>query len=261
VRTVHAARHAAWAWSALTCIALSCLLLAACSARRLPATGPSASPPAEEIRVVACPTSYGLTQHPLPEYPATLQAALPARTARQVAYYTNSTRSVEPILAPAGWACSASIGADGSTSITVFPRGSSVTSSQQVTAHDDSACQGCIYFSACPLVPHVSADLHETYPGCTMHPARETVTFLSGSPAVTTAGSDIIAYTDPPGVKGDGTASGGPNYARGILLFSWGAVPGQGDRASAMTCTLPATRLRLCQAALTSFRQQNWPQG
>ena len=59
------------------------------------------------------------------------------------------------------------MGADGSLGIEIYPNVEfSATSPEEVDAHDDAACEGCMYADACPLIPHVAAELHYTVLPC-----------------------------------------------------------------------------------------------
>lgn len=212
------------------------------------------------LPVVACPSSYGLTQPPT-RFPASQAITLPASQASQLSYYSDQARSVRPVLGPRGWRCTAIVGADGGLEISVFPPGGSASGSELVEAGDDSACVGCIYDDACPLVPHVAAELGmgATAPPCeSPQPARQDETWLSGSPAQAPSGNDAVSITDPPGVKGYAASSGGRYLATAVLLYSWPS-PGTGNPSAAIdNCTLPPAKADLCTTILITFRQQHW---
>lgn len=218
----------------------------------------SASASATVIPVVACQTASGQLTTPSSRYPATAALAVPPSVGSRLAYYSDSARSIQPIAGPRGWSCSVVIGGDGSVAISVFPPGRSTDSPEQVDAASPT-CVACIYGTACPLVPHVAAEIHYILPPspCS-RPAQETVTWLAGSPAQTSSGYDAVGFVDPPGIKGDGQPSGGAYYARGVLLYAWGGPARVGYGASILTCTLPGSDSDLCAAILTAFRQQRW---
>ena len=222
------------------------------------ATARPAAASTTTIPVVACQTGSGQLSTPSPRYRTTAAITVPPSVGTRLAYYTDSARSIQPIAGPRGWSCSVTIGGDGSTFISIFPPGQSSASQEQVDAASPT-CVGCIYGTACPLVPHVAAEVHYILPPlpCS-RPAREAVTWLAGSPAQTSSGYDAVGFVDPPGVKGDGQPSGGAYYARGVLLYAWGGPPRTGYGASLMTCALPASDGGLCTAILTVFRQQRW---
>ena len=219
----------------------------------------SASASSTVIPVVACQTGSGslFPTASSPRYPATATIAVPPSLGNRLAYYSDSARSLQPIVGPRGWSCSVGVGGDGSTGIGIFPPGGSSDSPEQVDAGSPSAVSS-IYGTACPLVPHVAAEIPIIVPSSCSRPAQEAVTWYSGSPAQTSAGHDAVGFVDPPGIKGDGDPSGGAYYARGMLLYAWGGAPRVGYGASLMTCTLPGSDSDLCAAILTAFRQQSW---
>jgi hypothetical protein len=222
---------------------------------------------ADVVPVVECPSVYGIAATPASKYPSTIAVSLPASVAEQLSYYSDSTRSVLPILAPRGWDCSVGVGADGQVGIGVFPQSPPASfpssfehsSVQGVIAHSDSACQGCISETACPLVPSAVEGTFSTYSPCPYsRPPNEEVRWALGSPS-TPLGLytyDVVYFTDPPGVAGDGAPSGGPLTARGVLLFSNG--PDTYPAASIETCTLPSNLAGLCTPILNDFSNREW---
>jgi hypothetical protein len=199
--------------------------------------------------------------NPPTRFPATQTITLPASEAGQLSYYSDQERFVRPILGPRGWACSAAVGTDGSLGISIFPSGGSASGPELVEAHNDSACVGCIYGDACPVVPHVATELGmgAIEPPCgPAQPARQVETWLAGSSAQTPSGNDIVSITDPPGVKGYAAASGGQYQASAVLLYSWSS-PGAGNaNGSTANCTLPPAEAGLCTTILTTFWQEHW---
>jgi pimeloyl-ACP methyl ester carboxylesterase len=212
------------------------------------------------VPVLACPTSYGVQGTPKARYPATETVALSSDLGSQLAYYSDAARSVQPILGPRGWACSAEIGADGSLGIAVYPRSAAANSPAEVDAHNDSACVGCMYSDACQLIPNVAAELHFPNVPCpAATPPQQALTWIAGSPNMSNSGTDVVGFVDPPHVKGFAAPSGGPYTARGLMLYSWGQPPPPGiSNVSVINCTLPSSDSQLCTAILTAFRQQNW---
>jgi hypothetical protein len=220
--------------------------------------------PSSVVPVVACPTSYGVGgAHPASS-PAAKSAPVSRDLGNVLAYYTDMTRSLRPILGPRGWVCSAGVGADGGWGITIYPKGGSANGPTGVEA-GSSSCFGCVYSTVCPLIPHVAAEIHFPQPHCrASRPRRQVLTWIRGSPGFSVSGNDVVRIVDPPGVKGYVARSGGPYYATGILLYSWGqpvpyfGYPGAsgGGGASTISCTLPNAEAKLCTAILTAFRQQ-----
>jgi len=213
------------------------------------------------LTVVACPTTYGIAQARSPIVPERLAVSLPVQVAGELTFYSDKSRSIEPILGPKGWHCTAIVGADGSTAVSIAPPAERLplrpTASLGVTAYSLSACQGCVYGLVCPFVPGAGQELG--YAGvlpCTSAPRREAIDFLKGSPTnQTTPINDEIAFEDPAGVHGDGTPSGGVNAANGVVLYSFSprSSGGEGGMASVETCTLPRREHAVCTAILDEF--------
>ena len=216
------------------------------------------------LPVVECPSVYGAGPAPPSKYPSSIAVSLPGPVAKQLSYYSDSTRSVLPILAPSGWNCSAGVGADGSVGVDVFPSGTSNKSSsfarsdaQGVYAHAIPGCQGCISETACPLVPAAVEGSLSLYSPCPYkRPRAEEVRWAMGSPNTPASDYtyDVVYFTDPPGVAGDGDPSGGPFTARGVLLFTNG--PDIFTSASIETCTLPTHLAGLCTPILKDFSKR-----
>jgi hypothetical protein len=59
----------------------------------------------------------------------------------------------------------------------------------------------------------------------------------------------LVAFLDPPGVKGDGDPSGGPWPANGVMIYN----PGAPNGSYLETCTGPASLTPTCTAALNAF--------
>ncbi len=218
------------------------------------------------LRVKDCPSSYGLSGTPATGYPTSIKVTLPAGVANEVSFYSDSARSVQPILGPKQWGCSVSVGADGSTIVTIFPPGISdpisgtstasgtPANAQLVTAYSPSACQGCIADLVCSVFPGAMQQLGYAGQPCPSLPPGEIDTFSSGSAA---AGFGTVGFTDPPGVKGTGSGSGGTYPAIGTLRF--GTSTGSNEASAAvLTCILPASDGAICQAVNQDFVSQNW---
>ncbi len=214
---------------------------------------------AATLPVRSCRSSYGFTPQPPARPYQTIRASVPAGDVGRLSAFSDSVRSLLPIVAPRGWGCAAEVGADGSTVVTAYPPGGSASGLATVSAYDASLCQSCIYFAMCPYVPKaVTAFAADGYGACSpTRPPRQTETWLSGSPHTR---SGVLEFTDPAGAGG----SGKPYPTIGLLLYRLPGRPGTPfglDRASTITCTVPAVDRSLCTAVLDEFRQQNWPDG
>jgi hypothetical protein len=203
------------------------------------------------VPVVACPTTYGgAAPKGLPVLPRTMSTSLGLAIASALAYYSNAQRSLAPVLGPRGWSCQVQVGADGTTSIDVYPHGLGAkpagTGSPDVRAQSGSTCQGCVYGLVCALVPYAGAQLGFSMLPCPPRRHDEVVTWLSGSahdakPPV----HDVVAFEQP-----------GPDPTNGALLYDYRSS--QGGFASEATCTLPASEHDLCSAVLNDFVRSHW---
>jgi len=89
------------------------------------------------LPVTVVPTSYGVGSGSPP--PATVTLTLPAADqGRLGAYFVGVV-----VLAPAGWAGSAAVGADGSIRAALYPPGGSASAGPRELVQEDSACQAC----------------------------------------------------------------------------------------------------------------------
>ncbi len=226
---------------------------------------------AVSLPVKECPTTQGIQSTSSSAVPPTITVSLPSSLAKSVAYYSDSTRSIAPIMAPAGWSCSVMEAVDGGITLSVFPHSETATFARQtsspqpfatskaiaVVADSGGACQGCVLDIACPLISYVGTQTGETTPCPNTQPTGEVVKWLNGSPTMGSASvaNDTVSFEDPPGVAGEGVPSGGPYPANGVFRYSYA---GDGS-ASVVTCTLPASQHDLCKAILNDSNTRNWP--
>ena len=227
---------------------------------------------AVSLPVVECPTTQGIQGTSPSTFPSSIAVTLPRATAKMLAYYSDSTRSISPIMAPAGWSCSALEAVDGGITLSVFPSSEAADFASRSTspgpfaaskdvaviAYFTGACQGCVFDASCPLIPYVGSQTGQDSPCPAAAPAGEVIKWLNGSPTDSGAGSvqDLVSFVDPPGVAGDGVPSGGTNPASGLLSYS--TASGE-PNASLITCTLPSAQKEQCAAILSDFSTRNWP--
>jgi hypothetical protein len=182
--------------------------------------------------------------------PTPIPVDLPGNVAGQVSYYTTQTDSVPPILGPQGWSCDATVGADGSTGIHVYPPGSPPPASGSlgqpgIQAVSDSACQGCVFGTVCRFIPAAGQQLSYATMTCPAAPAAETVDWIKGSPAGSTPISDVIGFADP----------ANPNPINAVVLYD---NSGNFGSAAEDTCALPPSEHVLCTAILNDFVSHAW---
>jgi hypothetical protein len=220
-----------------------------------PAGSSSATPTL--LTVVACPSSYGVNGARTSLYPAAISMVLGAGNDDKFALYSDSYRSIQPVLGPQGWDCSITVATDGGLLVAVFPPGQSAHGSDLVSAYSEPACTGCIYDDVCPLVPYAAKVMNYTYLPCDSSrvPGQE-VTWLTGPRTYASRGADIIGFTDPPGVHGYGSGSGGHYPAHGILRFSWNRTGN--PSMSVITCTVAPVYESACPVILDLAAKQMW---
>ncbi|HTT91231.1 MAG TPA: hypothetical protein VMF65_16875 [Acidimicrobiales bacterium] len=231
----------------VTAVAALAFLLSGVASAQAPVT--------VRLPLVECVTATGTTVGPKP-MPATKVVNVPSQLVNKMAVYSDDQGDLY-LLAPLGWACQASLGADGNDSIAVYPPGEVGTSqfalghnwpksAQAVTGDLLPSCYACFVGQACTFFPAAEHDLVQDYGqqlSCTPLPSGQDVSRLSSS---------VIAFEDPANVLGTGEPSGGVYPASGVVTFK-DRVP-SGAYGSAMeTCTLPKTEHLMCNAAVQAF--------
>lgn len=202
------------------------------------------------VGVVACPTAYGAGRPAPRPTPGPIPVDLPGSTASELSFYSIDTYGDPPILAPQGWQCDALVGADGSTTINVYPPGGSrpptgTIGRPAVVAHSDSACQGCVYGTVCRFVPGAGAQLGYTTMNCPAAPTGESTYWIKGSAQASPPISDLIGFEDP----------ANPDPTDGVVLYDYSSQQGA---ASEDDCTLPSSEHALCTAILNNFTADAW---
>ncbi len=211
------------------------------------ASGPihvAASPPAMStvtLPVVGC-LSAGAGDGPGPT-PAEQAwfATLPVDQGAAFAFYGVGETLV---LAPRGWTCAAVEGADGASWITI----SDPSDPHAVVEADGAAAWSSVVAAACPFFPAAATIARQQgnpdWLSCTV-PAGERVRRLD---------AQDVEFTDPAGIAGTGTLSGGPNAVVGIVHYE--NDRGGSPVASTLSCALPADREALCGPILDEFVQR-----
>lgn len=207
------------------------------------------------LPLVECVTGTGTGSAPKP-LPPTKAMSVPGSMSGRLAAYTDDQGELY-LVAPLGWACQASVGADGNDSIAVYPPGEVGTSefalghtwpksAQAVTGDLLPACYACFVGQACRFFPAAEHDLVRVYGSqlsCSRIPTGEGVSRVSPT---------VVAFADPPGVAGTGEPSGGEYPAVGVVTFKQGS--GTVTYGSATeTCTLPKSDRAECTAVIDAF--------
>jgi serine/threonine-protein kinase len=217
----------------------------------VPTTTTTAITTDQVLPVVSCPTTYAGGQTPV-ALPPTESASLPSGIGTSYQYYWLSDADLH-VLAPAGWTCSGTQGADGGASMAVVPPSEPATTDPTaandpiaISASSTGGCQGCAYGAVCPYFSSANTyfPFYAQSPGCSRSiPNGESSGLLN---------QEVAYFEDPPGVSGSGTPSGGGNPANGIIVF---LAPNPGNEASvySSSCTLPQSEHAECTAVLNSF--------
>jgi hypothetical protein len=202
------------------------------------------------LPLTVCKTSVGASSDTPANLPTTVRVELARGSLTDLGLYSDNEGVIE-VLAPAGWNCSALIGADGSSSVQVSPPGQSTiagdslngSSAELVTASQTSACVGCRESLACPLFVDAANDYTQTFQQTcpTTKPSSESVTEVT---------SHVVEFTDPPGVVGDASPSGGAYPAQGVMTYYDDLMS---DGSWTETCVLPPTESSICTAAIGDF--------
>ncbi len=206
------------------------------------------------LPVVACPTTYAVGLPPVSKsLPSTVQARVPARLASQLSVYADDA-SVMGLLAPRGWDCTASFGADGSSEESVTPHGEALPQGdalpigshvEAIVGTQNGGCEGCAASQACPFFS--SAERADPF-DCTNSnpPSEEEVTRLA---------PNIVGFEDPVGFAGNADPSGGAYPANAVMTYTHDPAGSSGDFWSSWfeTCTLPTSQHMLCTAVLDDF--------
>jgi hypothetical protein len=188
------------------------------------------------LPVTACATSMGADEAP-PSPPATTEVTVVASLAGRVGVYGDG---YDLVMGPAGWSCDAQIGADGSTSLRIWSPGDA---DAQVITETNGGCYGCALILACSTFAAASEEYAIEFGLCdAQRPPEEQVLAET---------AELIAFTDPPGIAGTGTGSGGPHEARGLV---WYSNDGGTAYASKATCTLAPADGELCGPVLDFVR-------
>jgi hypothetical protein len=207
------------------------------------------------LPLVACPTSVAVATPPSSvPLPASVAVTIPRSLVNDLAAYTDRSHLMV-LLAPKGWACVATYGADGSGGIVVHPGSESAPTSswgagwhlprgshnEGVTATQTGGSSAQAAAQACSLFPNAASTFRAAFGrSCPEGSTHQTSYRQSRT---------IISFYDPPGVQGIGIPSGGAYPANGLLTYAAPSVPG----SYLATCTLPTASGTLCRSVLGAF--------
>jgi hypothetical protein len=219
------------------------------AARRSAPTAPALS----VLPVVSCPTIYGagtgsgpFVAHQLPS----------TANVRGLSFYSNGLITV---LGPAGWSCAALVAADGGQKLDVYAPGSPDYSetlapkgASLIEVDADYTGHGPGAEVVCALFPHSAAATSVTQNSlsCPVPSGQVTVPLTS----------DVMKFTDPPGVTGSGAGSGGVLTSTGAAVYpQLLSASNVSVNVSLLSCTLPKKSASLCRAILGDYLVRNPP--
>ncbi len=216
-------------------------------------TLPKQSVATTTLPVGACSTSSGVASTGPLWVPTKLVATVPPTSASTLEFYSVGTAT---LLGPRGWSCAELTAADGSSSMAVYPPGSAnptaaatpVTSpSQLVLAQFDYTAHVPGLDLVCPYFPNVvSSPAQEPCPS--MVPAGEKTTQVT---------PDVVAVTDPAGIKGALAGSGGSWPVTGLVIVPQSTNLASGENVAVISCSLHINRQ--CPSILGDFVVREFP--
>jgi hypothetical protein len=229
-------------------VLMGTVTMVSCGAAASPARGPVGEQVQSTwtaLTVLHCNTVTPWTSPPRPKAsPHTERVRVPDHLLHKLVVYEDSLGVL--LVSPIGWSCSASYGADGSGKLEVrAPAGvPSRGSREQLNAIWQGACVGCTESQACPLFSAAALAYRESQGrNCPFRkPKHEIVQHF---------GLHVVAFTDPPGVRGDGVPSGGADPDRGAMTFYLRSS--QGPQSRVANCYVPRSDDSLCNVVLDQF--------
>jgi hypothetical protein len=207
------------------------------------------------LPLVKCPTIHGSDSEPK-ALPATKLEPVPPGISERLAVYSDSEGELF-LIAPRGWGCQASIGADGNDYLSIYPHGEVVSAkpfalrkwpgaAEAVTGDLLPICMGCYLEQACGFFPAAERDFVASYGRVSICPRR------SVGEDVRRISSTVVTFDDPAGVLGTGSPSGGLYSADGVVTFKRQSANGIYG-SSTETCTLPPRDQTLCVVVRNAF--------
>jgi hypothetical protein len=207
------------------------------------------------LSVTTCPTTVAVTTTTTTALPSSETVSVPSGQAAHLVVFAD-TQGIMRLVAPKGWTCRATYGADGSGGLVITPPGEAVPANVDTGWHpaSGSATQAIVGYETgaspvqgaalvCALFTAAAAATQQGLGQNCAHarPARE---------SVSTTTSTEAAFEDPAGVSGNGIPSGGANPANGVVLYQ----PKAGESSAYIaTCTLPTAQHDVCTAVLNHF--------
>jgi hypothetical protein len=213
---------------------IALLIVAACCAAEGSNAMPARAASGVTIPVVRCPTSFGVAPGRISVPRALTLRGVPAATARLTAY----TNTSGYLVGPPHLRCAGAVGADGTATIQAWPSGQARPGPHGAGAGLAltviPACVGCKAEATCHYFPTFRRTIRQLGLVCRPEPPPgERLRYLS---------SRLVAFVDPPFVKGAGRPSGAGLRATGLV----GIGPGASQVVFTSSCTLPAAQRDVC---------------
>ncbi len=221
---------------------------------------------AAKVPVIICPTEFGASPPTdVAPIPKTINVPLSRALASSVAVYTDKAH-LESVLGPRDWRCSAAYGADGNGGVVIFPKGESISYTgvyldnkqdlQAIDADWSPACVDCILGQACPFFARAKAMYSSLgYPN-----AKSTCRQPRGQ-SLTSSASSLATFSDPPGVHGSATPSGGRYRALGFVYWAGTLKLKSGhlgtNGSAVVSCTVAPTLRSVCQESFLYFQRND----
>jgi len=183
--------------------------------------------------------------------PTELAGAVPASQKPELEFYSVGT---ETALGPRGWSCAQLTGADGSSSLSVYPTGqpNPTTSAGPVSPGAQIISEDFDYTAhvpgvdlVCPYFPSFASTAEPCPNGV---PAGEVVHELT---------PDIVSITDPSGVKGSLDGSGGSLAVSAVMIAPQAPNLPNGVDVAEESCSVRNTVL--CPSILQDFMIREFP--
>jgi len=204
------------------------------------------------LRVSTCPASYGYVGQEVGDVPTSASVTLPRVMKHDFALYTDSKRTMAPLLAPRGWRCNVQVGGNGSTVFSLYPTKkappqSNYSNAEEIVATTSGGCQSCVADEVCPYFVNALTQIGYTGMPCnTSKPSDELDDYVAGSSA--SNHGQVDTYTPPTKKNRYG--------AYGVLRY---LLEAQGNAEDAREiCVLPHDESSWCQAAIKEFVAENW---
>jgi len=208
----------------------------------MPAAASAKAATGVTVPVVRCPTSFGAAPGRISGRRRLALRDVPPSTAGLVAY----TNSRGYLIGPPHLRCAGAVAADGNATIQAWPAGQARPAPHGAGAglalSVIPACVGCKALATCHYFPTFRRYLRQTALNCRLEPPPgERLRYLT---------KRLVAFVDPPFVRGAGWPSGAGRQSTGLV----GIEPGPNRVVFTSSCTLPAAQHAVCVDSAAAAR-------